>query len=444
MPNLPLFGMLPAMLWNLSNIHEYFTITLKQSGGSEFHQKFEVLGDGIFNSDSHIWKHQRDILQSLLNQNIFQNFFTKSIHKKLEGCLLPLLNDASESKTIVDLQNIFQRFTFDHICTMMLAFDPNCLPSKFTEFQEVVSEKAFNNIGDVILNRHFFPRTLWKLQKWLQIGSEKHSISSQQIIDQFLHECISSNLDEDKSRDINCTQEDEPNFNMFKALVKESAMEQTDYKFLSDTAINLLLAGRDTVSAGLSWFFWLVSTHPNVETKILEEIRANFKTSEENWLSSGVENLNKLVYLHGAISEALRLFPPVPFEHKCAIKSDILPSGDHISPNTMIYYSLYSMGRMEQIWGNDCLEFKPERWILEREGRSNNIDIPSYKFIAFNAGPRSCLGKSISFIQMKIVAIAMLWNFHFQVVEGHLVCPRVSVISHMKHGLKVHVTKRSN
>ncbi|XLR13629.1 hypothetical protein HN51_034533 [Arachis hypogaea] len=334
-----------------------------------------------------------------------------------------------------------KRFTFDNICTIMLAFDPNCLPNKFTEFQEVAFEKAFNKMEDAILYRHFVPRSLWKLQKWLRIGSEKHSIVSQQIIDKFLHECISSNFDEQHSRVINCTQEDEPNINMLKALVEESGMEQIDYKFLRDTAINLLTAGRNTISAGLSWFFWLVSTHPKVEIKILEEIRANFNANEENWLISEVKNLNKLVYLHGAICEALRLFPPVPFEHKCAIKSDILPSGDCIGPNTMIYYSLYSMGRMEQIWGKDCLEFKPEKWISEKR---SNIQIPSYKFIAFNAGPRSCLGKNLSFIQMKIVAIALLWNFHFQVVEGHSVCPSVSVILHMKHGLKVHVTKRSN
>ncbi|XLR13638.1 hypothetical protein HN51_034540 [Arachis hypogaea] len=230
-------------------------------------------------------------------------------------------------------------------------------------------------------------------------------------------------------------------FNMLKAIVEESEMEKIDRKLLRDNAISLLLAGRDTISSGLSWFFWLVSTHPFVEAKILEEIRANFITNEENWLiTSRLENLNKLVYLHGALCEALRLFPPVPFEHKSAVKSDILPSGHRVNANTMGIYSLYSMGRMEQIWGEDCLEFKPERWISEK---GSIIHIPSYKFIAFNAGPRSCLGKNITFIQMKIVAIALLCNFQFEVVEGHNnVYPCVSIILHMKHGLKVKVTKR--
>ncbi|MED6156383.1 hypothetical protein PIB30_013874 [Stylosanthes scabra] len=310
---------------------------------------------------------------------------------------------------------------------------------------EVAFEKVFNKIEDAIFYRHIVPRWLWKLQKWLQIGPEKSHSESQQIIDKFLHECISSRLlDEEKEKSMfNNNKNDESNFDMFKALVKENGeMKQIDYKFLRDTAINLVVAGRDAISATLSWFFWLISTHPLVEAKILEEIQQNFTTKQENWATLGIkDNLSKLVYLHGAICEALRLFPPVPFEHKCAVESDILPSGVCVSPNTMVYFSLYSMGRMEQIWGKDCLEFKPERWISEN---GSNIYVPSYKFIAFNAGPRSCLRRNISFIQMKIVTVALLSKFQMNLVEGHRVCPSVSIILHMKHGLKVNVTKRVN
>jgi cytochrome P450 len=183
-----------------------------------------------------------------------------------------------------------------------------------------------------------------------------------------------------------------------------------------------------------------VATHPFIEAKILEENKENLPSRKDNWKYLQVEGLNKLIYLHGVICEVLRLYPPLPFEHKSSLKSDVLPSGHKIKPNTTILYSLYSVGRMEKLWGEDCLEFKPERWISKKGGI---IQVPSYKFIALNAGPRSCLGKDISFIEIKMIAASILLNYQIQVVEDHPILPSISVILHMRHGLKVNVKKRS-
>ncbi|KAJ6298143.1 hypothetical protein OIU76_019307 [Salix suchowensis] len=117
----------------------------------------------------------------------------------------------------------------------------------------------------------------------------------------------------------------------------------------------------------------------------------------------------------------------------------MLPSGHRVRRKMRVLISFYSMGRMEAIWGKDCLEFKPERWISDKGGI---LHVPPYKFVAFNDGPRSCLGKDVSFIQMKMVASAILWNYHVQVVEDHPVSPGLAVVLQMKNGLKVRITKR--
>ena len=188
---------------------------------------------------------------------------------------------------------------------------------------------------------------------------------------------------------------------LLTTLIKEDKGSQVvvhDDKFLRDVAFNLFVAGIDTITSALTWLFYLIATHPLVEAKILEEIKENFGTiNVEKKL--GIDELKNLVYLHGAICDALRLFPPIPFERKQAIKGDILPSGYIVNPNTIILFFLYSMGRFEEIWGKDCLEFKLERWISERGGI---VHIPSYKFISYNVGPRTCLGKELSFIQIKM------------------------------------------
>ncbi|MFS7922318.1 putative cytochrome P450 [Helianthus anomalus] len=92
------------------------------------------------------------------------------------------------------------------------------------------------------------------------------------------------------------------------------------------------------------------------------------------------------------------------------------------------------MGRMEGIWGEDCMEFKPERWFSSGGGIKHE---PSYKFTAFHAGPRTCLGKEMAFIQMKMVATAIIYHYQVELVEGHNVRASDSILLQMKYGLKV-------
>lgn len=489
----PILGMLPQLLWNLWHFHDYMTEELKLHKGTgefkgpwftkmsylitsdpinvhhimskyfsnyvkgqEFRDKFQAFGDGIFTADSDTWKYNRSLFHSLFKQRSFELFQEKIIHNKVETTLIPILNHVEQQGLVVDLQDVFNRFTFDNICSVVLGCDPNCLS---IDFPQVACEKAFNQIEECIFYRHVVPKCVWKLQQWLQIGQEKNMTKACKIFDQFVYENIASKRKELSSKDSKnvemvdflTTLMREDNGEGRVQILQSQAVtgcgeskrgegqgvQIHDDKFLRDAAFNLFVAGRDTITSALTWFFWLVATNPLVEAKILEEVKNNFGTNNEKKLD--VDDLKKLVYLHGAICEALRLFPPIPFETKQAIKGDILPSGHNVEPNTTILFSLYSMGRFEDIWGKDCLEFKPERWISERGGI---VHVPSYKFISFNAGPRTCLGKDLAFVQVKMIAIAILRKYHVQLVEGHVATPCHSIVLLMKNGLKVRIRKR--
>ncbi|KAJ6943499.1 hypothetical protein NC652_009069 [Populus alba x Populus x berolinensis] len=201
-------------------------------------------------------------------------------------------------------------------------------------------------------------------------------------------------------------------------------------KFLQHVALNFILAGRDTSSTALSWFFWLVSQNPKVEEKILIEICAVLMETQ----------VDRLTYLRAALSETLRLYPSVPQDSKHVVADDVLPSGAFVPAGSSITYSIYAIGRMEFIWGDDCLEFKPERW-LSLDGKK--IEVPdSYRFVAFNAGPRICLGKDLAYLQMKSIAAALLLRHRISVVPGHRVEQKMSLTLFMKYGLMVNVHPR--
>ena len=97
------------------------------------------------------------------------------------------------------------------------------------------------------------------------------------------------------------------------------------------------------------------------------------------------------------------------------------------------------MGRMESIWGKDCHEFRPERWLKDGVFRQES----PYRYPIFNAGPRMCLGKEIAYIQMKSIAAAVIERFAIN-TEKNNTCPKhmLLLILRMKGRLPVTVNVR--
>ncbi|KAF6175214.1 hypothetical protein GIB67_015900 [Kingdonia uniflora] len=464
--NWPFVGMLPSLLINANRVHDWTTQLLARSGctfvfkgpwftnlnivgtcdpanvhyilstnfsnferGYELKEIFDVLGDGIFNSDSDLWRKQRKISHMFVNHPRFRQFSDKTSREKVENGLIPVIEYVVKQGSVVDLQDVFQRFTFDSTYILISGMDPRSLS---IQFPKVPFAEALDDAEEVIFHRDSRPKSYWKFQRWLQIGKERKMARAWKTLDQLIGDCITK-----KREQLRTKPKEEENSGLLTSLMKEQDVDSKSDKFLRDAIINFMIAGRDTVSAGLTWFFYLVSKNPLVETKIIEELKVNISSKGRKLLDA--EEVRGLVYLHGALCESLRLYPPVPIQHKTPLRRDVLPSGHIVDSKTKIFISSYAMARMEDIWGKDCLEFKPERWISENGGIKFE---PSYKFLAFNAGPRTCLGKEVAFTQMKLVVATLIYNYQFQVVEGHPVSPKMSVILHMKHGLMARVQRR--
>ena len=94
------------------------------------------------------------------------------------------------------------------------------------------------------------------------------------------------------------------------------------------------------------------------------------------------------------------------------------------------------MGRTENIWGLDCREYRPERW-LEMEKQPSPFDYP-----VFHAGPRVCLGKSMAELEGLFVLVSVMRQFSFEIHNLHSVKYCQSLTLPMKGGLQVSVQKR--
>ncbi|OMO89124.1 Cytochrome P450 [Corchorus capsularis] len=127
---------------------------------------------------------------------------------------------------------------------------------------------------------------------------------------------------------------------------------------------------------------------------------------------------------------------------KICFSDDTLPDGYNVRKGDMVSYQPYAMGRMKFIWGEDAEKFKPERWLDEN---GNYRPESPFKFTAFQAGPRICLGKDFAYRQMKIFSAVLLRFFVFKLSdEKKEVTYRTMINLYVDGGLHVRAFHRSD
>lgn len=394
----------------------------------------DFLGSGIFNSDGEVWRVQRKTASFEFNTKSLRSFVVHSVQDEILCRLLPLLTEASLHRQTIDLQDVLERFAFDNICKVAFNQDPACLAAGESDPLSSDFAQAFKDAAELSAGRfrYVFPR-LWKIKKLLEIGSERRLRKSIATVHSFANEIIRSRKKENLTSSVRADD----------LLSRFIANEDYSEVFLRDIVISFLLAGRETTSSSLVWFFWLLSSRPEVERKILDEIRsvrAQNQSSEGGKTTFDFDELREMHYLHAAITEAMRLYPPVPVNCLQCMEDDVLPDGTAVTKGWFVACHSYAIGRMEANWGKDCLEYRPERWVDE-EGRFRPES--PFKFTAFHAGPRMCLGKEMAYIQMKSIVACVLERFVVEMVDKEAAPEQMlSLTLRAKGGLPVRFLER--
>lgn len=389
----------------------------------------DFLGDGIFNSDGHQWKVQRKTASFEFNTKSLRHFVVETVNQETTTRLIPFLKNYAESKQAFDLQDVLERYAFDNVCKVAFNVDPVCLTNETptSNFADAFRDAAEYTAGRF---RYAIPG-FWKIKRFLNIGSERILQESSAIVHDFATQIIRSRMKERKLSSVSQADDD--------LLSRFITLEDYSEESLRDIVISFLLAGRETTSSALSWFFWILSSRTDVQNKILKEIESIRSKNVNKKHTFEFDELREMQYLHAAITESMRLYPPVPTNMSVCAEDTILPDGTKMKKGQFMSYHSYAMGRMEKVWGKDCMDYKPERWLDE-----NGMFRPEspFKFLAFHAGPRLCLGKEMAYIQMKSIVACVLEKFVVEMVEKK--CPKkmLSLTLRMQGGLPVYVKYR--
>ncbi|KAL6842292.1 hypothetical protein ACP4OV_027940 [Aristida adscensionis] len=422
--------------------------------GEEFAEIFDVVAGSIFTADGEPGRRHRAMFQSVLTHPRVLDLMAAACRDKVMSGVLPFMARAASAGAAFDVQDLVTRLVFDLTAAPIFGVDPGRLPAAAAGggVPSMRVAGAMDTVMEVGLLRHIIPASCWKAMRRLKIGPERRLAAAHAELHAFVKDMMEERrarrgggaaaADEVVAVDILCA---DPQYG--------------DEFLLRKTLINYMIAGRDTVGTALPWVFYNLAMNPRAVAAIRRELapvasrRAGAGAAvpddagaADSMLFFEPEETKDLVYLHAALFESLRLHPPGPFERKVALADDVLPSGHPVRAGETVLISIYAMGRMESVWGKDCYDYRPERWLSDDGGGGGGGKklryVPSHKFTAFNSGPRMCLGKDIAVTQMKAVVAAVLWNFDVEMVEGQRVEPKLSCILQMKNGLMVTVNKR--
>ncbi|CAI9107682.1 OLC1v1007096C1 [Oldenlandia corymbosa var. corymbosa] len=388
---------------------------------------WDFMGDGIFNVDGEKWKFQRQVSSHEFNTKSLRRFVETVVADELNERLIPILSEAAANKTVLDFQDIFQRFAFDNICKVAFGYDPAYLLSSLPDAKFPV---AFEDCTRLLSERINAPFPLyWKAKRFFNFGSEKQLKEAVAEVREF-----SKQIMREKKKEL----EKKSSIDSVDILSRFLTSGYCDEDLVTDVVISFILAGRDTTSAALTWFFWLLSRHSDVENEILREIT-------EKAESPLFDEVKDMPYTHASLYETMRLYPPVPLDTKSAKNDDVLPDGTYVKKGTRVIYHPYAMGRVESVWGADWPEFRPERWLESVEpGKRSFVSRDQYTYPVFQAGPRVCLGKEMAMLQMKTVVAGILRRFKVVPVMEKGVEPVFLsfLTSKMQGGLPVRIEDR--
>jgi len=266
-------------------------------GAFNYENMTDLLGDGIFAVDGDKWRQQRKMAS--------YDFSTRAL-RDFSGAV----SGAAAAGRPVEFQGLALRATMDSIFAIAFGLDLDTLvgSGEGTRFAA-----AFDDASEFTLLRYV--NAFWKAMRLLNVGSEAALRDRVRVVDEFVYKLI-----RDRSQELSCSNAGQDSRQDMLSRFIQAATDESgtvDYKYLRDIILNIVIAVKDTTAGALAWFLYMACKHPEVQEKVREEAAratgaSETATAEEFAQSLTDEALNKMHYLHAALTETLRPYPSVP------------------------------------------------------------------------------------------------------------------------------------
>ncbi|EXJ67418.1 uncharacterized protein A1O5_09431 [Cladophialophora psammophila CBS 110553] len=456
-PSLP-----PGVVINSPQVLDY---VLKNEAaitkGDFFRERsWDLFGYGIINASGELWRAQRKAGLKFFSGTNLDIMIEDVLPEIYQASTRNVLSQAAQDRSAVDLQKIFHDLTTTVVGHMAYDMEIDASSPFSKAFDHASSQIGLRFQNPLyrfteIFTGSSFRAALVEVKRFgRQIVSEARKRRAREAF-----ESLITNTSEDETKLEQQRKQpdgDDESGLGFGTLIDSLIESLGDPKIVADAALNFLSAGRDTTAQSLTWTFYALLRHPEALKRVREEIDSKFGTApdtpmgnqppaddtmdnerEDGDVEIDVAALQptSLPYTMATFYEALRLYPPVPFEIKQTNQPVTLPDGTSLPAGAIVVWCIWALNRSFSTFGEDAHSFRPERW-LETSTSNPHLDAdtatppPTFKFTGarfsvgefavFNGGPRSCLGKKMAELMGAWVLVRMLRDWDLDEVNDGL------------------------
>ena len=201
-------------------------------------------------------------------------------------------------------------------------------------------------------------------------------------------------------------------------------------RLLRDEVMTFLLAGHESTSIVLTWAWYLLAQHPEVEAALhteLDEVLAGRLPV--------YADRTRLRYTEAVFQEALRLYPPIWSFARIATRT-VEVDGIRVPKGWRVAVSPWVIHRDPRFFV-DPDRFDPARWLDERAKQT-----PRHAYFPFSLGPRACIGAGFSVLEGVLILATIAQKVRFVPKRDHPVAPQPAVTLRPRSGIMATVQRR--
>ena len=383
---------------------------------------------GVFLAEGDEWRRQRRMVMPGLAPTAVKAYFPTLL--KVASRLQRRWEKAARGKIAIDLSSDLKRYTVDVIAGLAFGTDVNTLESG-----DDVIQQHMDIVMAGVARRSLSLFPYWRYVKLPSDRQLDRSMAAlRAAVDDFIAQAR-RRMEADPSL------RTQPR-NLLEAMI--AAADEPD-SGVSDATVagnvsTMLLAGEDTTANTLAWMLYLLARHPNALKRAQEEV---LRIAPDP-ATFTIEQMDALDYVDACAQEAMRLKPVAPFMPLEALR-DTVVDDIHVPAGTIVWCVLRHDSVDERYFPR-AGDFDPDRWL--NEDASGTVAVGGDKRVAmpFGSGPRTCPGRYLALLEIKIAMAVLLGHFDVLAVETP---DGKEAEEHMAFvmspvGLKMHIRERNS